>query len=176
MQCHSLVAALAGLAMLPATPALAQSSGFADTSAIDAEVAAFTGAAAGSPGGARGPVDRRLRMVDCGQPLQLAWHGRGANMVRVECNGASPWRVFVPVNAAGAVQATTALAAQAPQIQRGQVLTVTLQGRGFSISQQAEALEPGRMGDWIRVRPEGSTEDIRARVDSPVRVTIPLHG
>jgi flagella basal body P-ring formation protein FlgA len=174
MQHPTLVAVLAGLGMLPATPAFAQVAGFADPAAIDAEVAAFTGAATGAPGGARAPVDRRLRVAACGLPLQLAWHGRGAGMVRVECNGASPWRVFVAVNAAGTAQ--PASTAAAPQIARGQVLTITLQGRGFAISQQAQALEAGRVGEWIRVRPEGSSEEVRARIDSPVRAIIPLHG
>lgn len=171
-------ATAASLAAALVSPVHAQSGGLADPAAIDAAVAAFTGAPAGSPGGARGPVDRRLRMAACPQQLDLAWHGRGAAMVRVECNGAAPWRVFVPVNAAGAAASSSpaAGAARAPQIERGQVLTVTLQGRGFSISQQAEALEAGRVGEWIRVRPEGSREEVRARIDTPVRVTIPLHG
>ncbi len=162
-------------AALVCTAAQAQNGGFTDPAAIDAAVAAFTGAPAGSPGGARGPVDSRLRMAACPQPLDLAWHGRGAAMVRVECNGTAPWRMFVPLNAAGAAT-SSAPAARAPQVERGQVLTITLQGRGFSISQQAEALETGRVGEWIRVRPEGSREEVRARIDTPVRVTIPLHG
>lgn len=157
--------------------AAAQSAGYADPAAIDAEVAAFTGAGVGMPGGARGPVDRRLRMTACSGPLELAWHGSGGSMVRVECNAApAPWRIFVPVNAGGQVEAGARAAGSPlpPAIARGQVLTIMLQGRGFSITQQAEALEEGRVGQWIRVRPEGSREEVRARVDSPVRVTIPL--
>lgn len=167
-----LIAALA----LPLA-AHAQSAGYADPAAIDAEVAAFTGAVAGMPGGARGPVDRRLRMTACSGPLQLAWHGRGASMVRVECNtAAAPWRIFVPVNAGGhgAESGRAASSPLPPAIARGQVLTIMLQGRGFAITQQCEALEEGRVGQWIRVRPEGSREEVRARVDSPARVTIPL--
>lgn len=167
-----LIAAIA----LPSA-ALAQSAGYADPVAIDAEVAAFTGAGVGMPGGARGPVDRRLRMTACSGPLELAWHGRGASMVRVECNAAAaPWRIFVPVNAGGQVSDSgRATGSPLPAaIARGQMLTIMLQGRGFSISQQCEALEEGRVGQWIRVRPEGSREEVRARVDSPVRVTIPL--
>ncbi len=171
------IAVLLAAVALPAA-VHAQSMGYADPAAIDAEVAAFTGAGIGTPGGARGPVDRRLRMSACGGPLQLAWHGRGASMVRVECNAAqAPWRIFVPVNAGGEVAAGSRSAASPlpPAIARGQVLTITLQGRGFSITQQAEALEQGAVGQWIRVRPEGSREEVRARVDSPIRVTIPLH-
>ena len=168
--------AVAGIAVLPLYPALAQNA-YADPASIDAQVAAFTGAPAGAPGGARGPVDRRLRMAACPQPLQLAWHGRGASMVRVECNAGSPWRVFVPVNSGGTATGNPGLAAPLPpQVSRGQVLTITLQGRGFSISQQGEALESGRVGEWIRVRPEGSREEVRARLDTPAQAVIPLHG
>lgn len=172
-----LIAAPAVVLSAMPSAVLAQSAGYADPAAIDAEVAAFTGAGVGMPGGARGPVDRRLRMTACAGPLELAWHGRDASMVRVECNAAaSPWRIFVPVNAGGQVADSIRAAASPlpPAIARGQVLTIQLQGRGFSISQQCEALEEGRVGQWIRVRPEGSREEVRARVDSPVRVTIPL--
>jgi len=178
LRTFAIIAAAAATIALPCT-AQAQSAAYADPAAIDAEVVAFTGAATGSPGGARGPVDRRLRMTTCALPLALAWHGRGASMVRVECNaGAAPWRIFVPVNAGDMAAAGSMAAARSPlppEVARGQMLTITLQGRGFAISQQAEALEEGRVGQWIRVRPEGSREEVRARIDTPARVVIPLH-
>src|SRR6478609_6219167 len=60
--------AVAALALLGATaPALA--AGFADPAAIDRAVAAFTGAPIGTPGGARTPVDRRLRLAACNAGL-----------------------------------------------------------------------------------------------------------
>ncbi len=157
--------------LLPAT-ALAQAS-FANPAAIDAEVAAFTGAALGQPGGARHPVDRRLRMAACPQALTLAWHGRRSDMVRVECSALSGWQIFVPVNSGGAAQVAQS-SARGGGVERGQVLTIAVQGRGFTVTQQGEALEEGNVGDWIRVRPDGNREPVRARIDNPGRVVIPL--
>ncbi|WP_158586810.1 flagella basal body P-ring formation protein FlgA [Aurantiacibacter zhengii] len=160
--------------LLPAS-ALAQQGQFADPAAIDAEVAAFTGAAMGMPGGAQHPVDRRLRLANCPHPLALAWHGRGADMVRVECPSRSGWRVFVPVNR-GSTTAPASAARAEPQVvvERGQVMTIIVEGRGFVVSQQGEALEDGAIGQWIRIRPEGNREVIRAQVRTPQRAVIPL--
>ncbi|MFC3099905.1 flagella basal body P-ring formation protein FlgA [Altererythrobacter lauratis] len=180
----ALLPALA-LAALPSALA-AQAGGFADPAAIDAEIAAFTGAPAGSPGGARHPVDRRLRMAACPQPLALAWHGRRADMVRVECPAIAGWQIFVPVNAAASPATAIAAARPVPVVERGQILTVAVEGRGFSVTQQAEALEAGAIGDWIRVRPDaqrGATatartgsnrEPLRARITHPGRAVIPV--
>jgi flagella basal body P-ring formation protein FlgA len=158
--------------MLPGAT-LAQAA-FADPAAIDSEVAAFTGAGVGQPGGARAPVDRRLRMAPCPQPLALSWHGRSADMVRVACPALAGWQVFVPVNSGGAAHAARAAASTQRGVERGQALTIAVQGRGFTVTQQGEALEAGGIGDWIRVRPEGTREPVRARIDNPGRVVIPL--
>ena len=171
--------AAAGAAAILSVPAGAQSGAFADLSAIDREVSAFTGAPIGTPGGARHPVDRRLRLASCPGALSLDWHGRRADMVRVECANGAGWRIFVPVNAnaASLAAAAGALAQDEPSmplVERGQVLTITIQGSGFSVSQQGEALEEGAIGDWIRVRPEGQRDAVRARIDTPGRATIPL--
>ena len=165
-------AALAAAALIVPAAAGAQAA-FADPAAIDAEVAAFTGAGVGQPGGARAPVDRRLRMAPCPQPLALSWHGRSADMVRVACPALAGWQVFVPVNAGGAAPAARASAPEGG-VERGQALTIAVQGRGFTVTQQGEAMEAGRIGDWIRVRPEGTREPVRARIDNPGRVVIPL--
>lgn len=179
------VMSVLAFAVLP-TALAAQTNGFADPAAIDAEIAAFTGAPLGSPGGARHPVDRRLRMAACPQPLALAWHGRRADMVRVECPAIAGWQLFVPVNAAASPAAAMAAARPAPVVERGQVLTVAVEGRGFSVTQQAEALEAGAIGDWIRVRPDtqraansaaratSNREPIRAQITHPGRAVIPV--
>lgn len=156
-----------------ALPAAAQDSRFADPAAIDAEVSAFTGAPLGTPGGARHPVDRRLRLAACAQSLDLAWHGRRADMVRVECNAGTSWRIFVPVNA-DASGAGSVAAAPVAVVERGQVIGIVIEGRGFSVAQQGEALENGAIGQWIRVRPEGQREALRARIETPGRAVIPV--
>jgi flagellar basal body P-ring formation protein FlgA len=172
---------LAGLALVP-VPALAQ---FADPAALDAEVAAFTGAPAGTPGGARHPVDRRLRMAACPQDYALTWHGRRAEMVRIECPALAGWQLFVPINGAASAQAAASARPASGQVvvERGQILTIALEGRGFTVTQQGEALEEGAIGDWIRVRPESAPdargrsnlrEPIRARIEYPGRAVIPV--
>lgn len=179
--------ALLGAALAAATlapPAAAQQSRFVDTTELDAHVAAFTGAGIGEPGGARSAVDGRLRLAACPNQIALDWHGRGASMVKVECTGSTPWRIFVPVAALEGVGAAQPTASQnrpsappaEPQVvvERGQVISITVQGSSFSVSQQGEALESGAIGEWIRVRPDGNREALRARIDTPGRVVIPL--
>ncbi|MCR2832759.1 flagella basal body P-ring formation protein FlgA [Parerythrobacter lacustris] len=157
-----------------AAPALSQSTDFADPATLDAEVAAFTGAAVGTPGGAREPVDRRLRLARCTAPLQLAWLGRAADMVQVACPTGTGWRIFIPVNSGRGAAAPSSAGQGQIVVEKGQVLTIVVAGRGFSVSQQGEALEDGAIGAWIRIRPEGNREPVRARIETPQRAVIPL--
>jgi flagella basal body P-ring formation protein FlgA len=113
-----------------------------------------------------------LRLAACAQSLDLAWHGRRADMVRVECNAQASWRIFVPVNGDGAASAPAA--APVAVVERGQVIGIVIEGRGFSVAQQGEALEDGAIGQWIRVRPEGQREALRARIETPGRAVIPV--
>jgi len=157
----------AALMLLTATP-------FADLAAIDSDVAAFTGAAIGTPGGARGPVDRRLRLVNCRSPLSFAWRTVQRDTVVVQCPDAGGWRLFVPV------QGAAAEAAALPAINRGDAVTISVAGDGFAVSQPGEALESGPVGAWIRVRgvnaARGSTaaDAMRGQVVRPGLVILPL--
>lgn len=166
---HIIPAALC-LALLPAT-LNAQSAQFTDPAAIDREVERFTGAARGTPGGARAPVDRRLRLTRCGSYLSLSLYGAREDSVQVSCPDGAGWRIFVPLAKASA----TAAAAQSQQmVARGDRVSIAIEGRGFSIVQSGEAVEGGAAGDWIRVQPPGKTETVRARIERPGRVVIPL--
>ena len=69
-----------------------------DLSIIDRAVADFTGATIGQPGGAKLPVDRRLRLASCNAPLDLQWFGRDQRSVQVACPTAG-WRIYVAVDA-----------------------------------------------------------------------------
>lgn len=161
------VAAVAAY-LYPLTPLYAQASGLADPAAIEAEVARFTGAGVGQPGGAALPIDRRLRLAPCPASLALSWRGQGQatrqDMVVVQCPGS--WRLFVAL--AGGAQAATAM----PVISKGDAVTIVVRGDGYSVSQGGEALEPGAPGAWIRVRagergPNDRNEALRARVVRP---------
>ena len=160
-------AAFAIGALAAAVPALA--AGFHDPAAIDRQVAQFTGAPTGDQGGARLPVDRRLKLSHCPMPLALEWYGSSNQTVLVRCPIAGGWRLFVPVAAApGGAKAE-------PVVARGESVSIAIQGSGFTVSRQGEALEEGAVGEWIRVRPTGDRRDpIRARVIQPGRVGIDL--
>ena len=143
-----------------------------DPAAIDRAVMEFTGAAIGQPGGARLPVDRRMRLNACGMPLQLEWYGKNRDSVQVQCPDAG-WRIFVAV-------------AQVPQaeepgtgeivVSRGETVAIVVEGGGFSLSRQAVAMEEGAIGSWIKVRPaqDRKAEPLRAQVVRPGQVAVRL--
>ena len=153
-----LALALAGVA----APAVAQ--GFADPAEIDREVAAFLGVSAGQAGAAFIPVDRRLRLAPCAQPLALDWQGTRRDSVLVQCPGV--WKIYVR---------TTGRQRAAPvdAVKRGQPVSVSVRGAGFTVSRTAEALENGAVGDWVRIRLSRDNE-MQARVTRPGAVSIDL--
>ena len=159
--------------MTLAALAILSAAAFADPAAIDRAVEEFTGAPAGVPGGARTPVDRRLRLSACPAPLALSWHGTARGNVVVQCPQAPGWRIFVPV-AGGAMAAASAPAA-APAVVRGDPVTIAVAGAGFSVSQPGEALESGAVGSWIRVRGLAArAQPMRARVVRAGLVELPV--
>lgn len=139
------------LALLAAAP-------FVDLGVVDRAVNEFAG-------GAATPLDRRLRLAPCISPLALSWRTPRRETVVVECPDAGGWRLFVPV-AAGASAAPLA-------INRGDAVTVSVSGPGFSVSQPGEALESGAVGGWIRVKTAGG-QPMRAQVVRPGMVAVPL--
>ncbi|MDD3800077.1 MAG: flagella basal body P-ring formation protein FlgA [Novosphingobium sp.] len=157
-------AALA-LAACCATPAYAQ--GFEDPAAIDRQVASFLGVDPMQAGGAFVPVDRRLRLNACAAPLDLSWYGTRRDSVLVQCPQRGGWKIYVRVLGASAGPVA------APAVERGDAVTVTLRGPGFSVSQSAEALEGGAVGEWIRVR-VGKTGEMQAQVLRPGAVGMDL--
>jgi flagellar basal body P-ring formation protein FlgA len=162
---------LIAAAALPA-PALAATA--ADLSAIDRQVAVFTGASRGTPGGAVVPVDRRLRLNTCNSPLDLSWHTARKYSVVFQCPDPGSWRLFVPVNAAHGAAA----APETPAITRGEAVTVSVTGDGFAVSQPGVSMDSGPVGAWIRVRmAEGGIArggGMRAQVVRPGLVMIPM--
>ena len=168
MKCRPLLL----LAVLSGAPALA--AGFTDLPSIDREVAAFTGAPQGAPGGAALPIDRRLRLAQCSGLLALSWYGSRRETVLVECPVAGGWKVYVPLRLAASASAA------GPIVARGEAVTVLVSGAGFAVSQPGEAMEPGAPGAWIRVRMTGGKGEpqraqvLRAQVLRAGVVGIPL--
>ena len=157
------------VALLAASPAFAQS--FVDLAEVDRQVAEFTGAQIGAPGGAAQGADRRLRLTPCPQGLTLGWYGAGRSAVEVRCPVAGGWKLYVPLTGGGSV----GIAAQPPVVVRGDAVTVRVSGEGFAVSQSGEALESGPLGAWIKVRGIAPNAPVlRARVIRPGLVGMEL--
>lgn len=154
--------------LLPLCDPAAEAREATDPTAIDRAVMAFTGVAIGQPGGARMATDPRLQLAACAVPLAVSWHGQARTAVAVECPGPAGWRIFVAIAADG-----SAAARAAPAVKRGDALTIMVRGRGFSVQQTGEAMEPGAVGDWIVVRTSRKAEPLRARIERPGLAVIP---
>lgn len=156
--------------LLPLCDPPARARGVTDPAAIDQAVANFTGAAIGTPGGARLATDQRLQLAPCGGPLGVSWLNPAHTAVQVECPGPQSWRIFIAIApAAGAPAAAKAAAA----VKRGDALTIMVRGRGFSVQQPGEAMESGAVGEWIFVRTSRKAEALRARIERPGLAIIP---
>lgn len=164
-------AAAIALAASAALPGAA----LADLEALDRDVAAFTGAPIGAPGGAVRPLDRRMRLQVCRSDISLAWHSARRDTVLLRCPDPGGWQLFVPVMVSGP-NGQPAIAA-APVVNRGDAVSLSVAGRGFSVSRPAEALEAGAVGAWIRVRPvtdrQLAEDVVRAHVIRPGHVALP---
>ncbi|GAA4044863.1 flagella basal body P-ring formation protein FlgA [Parerythrobacter jejuensis] len=154
-------------AIVIAAPAAAQAPSYQDAAQIDRLVEGFTGNAIGTSGGARAPVDRRLRLQTCSGPLALDWYGAPGRTVQVACPGAGGWRIYVNL-----VREAVAQTSQ-PVVARGEMITIAVRGRGFSVQQKGEAEEGGAVGDWIKVRTSRKAGSVRARIERPGLVVIP---
>lgn len=166
------------IALLAAAAALS----FQDTAAIDRAVAAFTARPIGSEGGARAPVDPRLRLATCSM-VALSWRTDAHDAVVVAC--ADPaWRVFVPVIAAprAAAAATPAVvrsgaAAPAPRaepvIRRGDAVTIEAGSNGFSITREGVAMADAAPGARVMVRVADAARPVQAVAVDAGRATLP---
>ena len=163
---------IASVAGLSAVAIPASANGPMDPAAIDRAVMEFTGASVGQPGGARLPVDRRMRLNACGAPLQLSWYGSNRDSVQVLCPDAG-WRIYVAV---AQTQKANQAAEQQAVVSRGETVAIIVEGGGFSLSRQAVALEEGVVGQWIRVRPaqDKKADPVRAQVVRPGQVAVQL--
>lgn len=149
-------------------PGAAQAAAFADPATIDFAVAQFTGVPMGRPGGAAQPVDRRMKLNACANPLSVGWYGARRDTVLVQCPDTGSWRLFVPVLMSGG-------AGEPPAVLRGEAVTIAVSGPGFSVSQPGEALDGGSVGTWIRVKAAaGGAQPVRARIVRPGLVMVDL--
>ena len=158
-------------ALLLAAPAAAA---FQDLSALDRQVAIRLGADVGAPGGAAGPIDRRLRLAACPQAPVVEPGVAGTVTVRCAALG---WRLRVLTNGgAGAPAEAAAFASprmQArPVIRRGDPVQMSVETDNFAITVEAVAEQDGAPGDRIRVRTDQKSAPRMAQVVDAGRVTI----
>lgn len=166
--------------LLAASPALAAGP-FQDTAALDRAVTAFTGRPIGEEGGARTPIDTRLKLAACPM-VSLAWRADTHDAVVVTCTGPD-WRMFVPVRlAAPPVKAPQLPGPVPPQaapekavivIKRGDPVTISAGSPGFSITREGLAASDAAAGARFLVKVEDQRAPVQAVAIAAGRATLP---
>lgn len=164
-------------ALLIATPAVAQTQ-FQDTAALDRAVASFTGHGIGDDGGARTPIDSRLKLAQC-PTVALSWHGLNHDSVMITCSGPN-WHLYVPVQMAPAAPTSPTIAPAVtlpakPEIviKRGDPVMVEASQAGFTISREAIAMGNAAAGDRFMAKAEGDKAPFQAVAIESGRATLP---
>jgi flagella basal body P-ring formation protein FlgA len=167
----SISGSLATIALLAAGPAWAAS--FQDLGELDVAVAASMGAEIGQPGGARAPIDRRLKLKSCPTAATVSGPVMGAAVVRCDPVG---WAIRVPLllgaSPSGSTTNTQSATAE-PAVNRGQAVRLTVEGAGFTLSRTMIADANGKVGDMVSVRENRSAKPILAKVTGVGEVTVP---
>jgi len=164
--------------MLPMLMLLAAPGDFQSTVLLDAVVTQFTGQPVGAEGGARAPVDPRLKLAACAAP-QLEWRSETHDAVVVRCM-APEWRIFVPVKtAARAPLAATVINRPAPVvkaepvIRRGDPVTLEAGATGFSITREGVAMGDAAPGGRLMVKVDERKPPIQAVAIETGRARLP---
>jgi flagella basal body P-ring formation protein FlgA len=156
---------------------------FQSTEALDRLVEQFAGAPIGQEGGARAPVDKRLKLTPCADP-QLSWRSNAEDAVVIRCAGPQQWRLFVPVIALprpAVAEAPTRMAAAAvikPDfvIKRGDPILVEAGAPGFSITREGIAASDAAAGARVSIKVDDKRPPIAAIAVSPGRARLPGAG
>ena len=166
--------ALPAAALALPLPALAQ--GFENLEMLDNRVAAALGANIGEPGGATTPIDRRLRLQACPQPVEIGEPIAGAVAVRCASLG---WRIRVSITPSAESRQVAAASPSQPQaraepvVRRGDQIELVAMSSNFSVSTLAVAEQDGAPGDRIRVRTERRNAPVIGQVLPDGRVALP---
>ena len=163
--------------LLAAAPAA-----FQDIAALDRAVAGFTGHALGEEGGARTPIDARLRLRACPMAA-IAWRSDAHDAVTISCTGPD-WRLFVPVRRSVPVSSVAAAAAPRvvppvkaePVIRRGDPVVIEAGSEGFAISREGVAMADAAPGARFLVRVEDAKAPVQAMALAAGRATLPGWG
>lgn len=160
---------------------LAAAPAFQDTAALDRAVAAFTAHGVGEEGGARTPVDTRLRLAACPM-VSLAWRTEGHDAVVVTCTGPD-WRLYVPVirpaggaAVAGPTAAPAVAVKAAPVIKRGDPVLIEAKADSFAITREGIAMGDAAPGGRFLVKVDEAKQPVQAVAISEGRATLPGWG
>lgn len=141
-----------------ATPAAAAP--FQNLDALEARLINALGAGIGEPGGPASPIDRRMKLATCTQPVTIDPPVMGAVALRCPTVG---WRIRVPIQrlqgtatvSAAAYSAAAPMPVRAePVVRRGDPVELIADAGGFTVSVSATAQEDGVPGKRIRVKTE----------------------
>ena len=155
---------------------------FQDTASIDRAVAAFTGHGVGNEGGARTPVDARLKLAACPM-VSMAWRTDTHDAVVVTCTGPE-WRLFVPVKLAAAAPRGAAPLVITPGaqpsalkpvyvIKRGDPVTISAGSAGFSITREGVAVGDAVVGGRFMVKVDDQKNPVQAVAIAAGSATLP---
>lgn len=168
--------------LLTVIAASAAPGAFQSTDTLDRLVEQFAGAPIGDMGGARAPVDKRLKLAAC-DALQLSWRSAAEDAVVIRCQGPQQWRVFVPVNALPKA-APTSVAAVRPVvpvkaeavIKRGDPVLIEAGSAGFSITREGLAMADAPAGGRVLVKVDDKRAPVAAIAVEPGRARLPGFG
>ncbi|PKP90452.1 MAG: hypothetical protein CVT77_14990 [Alphaproteobacteria bacterium HGW-Alphaproteobacteria-16] len=153
---------------------------FQSTELLDTMVERFAGAPIGEMGGARAPVDKRLKLAACAAP-ELSWRSAAEDAVVIRCQGPQQWRMFVPVialpRAAAAAPTAAPVAVKSETvIKRGDPVLIEAGSAGFSISSQGVAMADAPAGGRLMVKVDDKRPPVAAVAVEPGRARLPGFG
>jgi len=141
-------------------PATAWAQPAQDIGALEKRLLIALDAGIGAPGGPMAPIDRRLKLAPCPNPVTIDPPALGAIALRCPALG---WRIRVPMMR-DAQSAAAPAARIAPLVRRGDPVEIVTQSPGFSVSAQGIAQEDGAQGARIRVRTDPKSPVLFAQV------------
>ncbi len=164
-------------AIVAATPATAQS--FQSTTLIDKAVAGFTGRAIGDDGGARTPVDARLKLAACPM-VTMNWRTPAHDSVVVACPDPE-WRIYVPIRIAAPAPVEASPLAPTPPaaakpvivIKRGDPVSVSAGSNGFAVTRDGVAVNDAAAGQRLLIKVQDGKPPIQAVATEPGKAVIP---
>ena len=133
---------------------------------LDQELAA----AAQATGAVALPIDRRIKLAHCPQPIVI--EPADVQSLAARCVPLG-WKIRVRLTGGQALAAAAPAAMQsAPLVRRGDPVTLSVPGSGFAVETSGTAIEDGRAGAVIRVKLEGGNRLISGIVTGPGEISL----